>query len=298
MKRVAFATCSKYRELATDDLLAVEELRKLGIEAVPAVWNEERDWSAFDAVLIRSTWDYWFHYERFLSWLGRLEKAGIRVWNSVPIVRWNSNKLYLRDLAAKGIPVVPTIWLERNEGEALSRLPSSFGDEVILKPIVSGGSASTFRLNRDRLSRVKRELSEAWKFGPAMIQPFLRAIETEGEYSFLFFGGKFSHAVLKSSAKGDFRVQSSFGGTSRRAQVEESWIRAAERVLIALEDVPLYARVDMVRDNEELLLMELELIEPNLFLSQCPGSAAVFAEKLARTVSAQMHQPQSGALRG
>ncbi|HTL12842.1 MAG TPA: hypothetical protein VL588_10160 [Bdellovibrionota bacterium] len=285
-KRIAFATCSEVPDLSDNDRLAVKELARLGIEAVPAIWSEPRDWRGFDAVILRSTWYYWLHYRRFLEWLELLEASGKPVWNPVPLLRWNTNKLYLKDLIGAGLPVVPTQWISPGDWKSVAEFSRSTAwDEVVVKPVVSGGAFSTFRLPGRGLESARAQFQEIWGFGPAMIQPFLKQILTEGEYSFLFYGGEFSHAVLKSAAPGDYRVQHIYGGTSRAVQVDRSWIQTAERIIDAVDTVPLYARVDMVRGEDGLLLMELELTEPNLFFGDQPGSAAMFAEKVLQQMT-------------
>jgi len=152
--------------------------------------------------------------------------------------------------------------------------------EVIAKPVVSGGAYYTYRWPAAGLAAARTQFEEIWKFGPAMVQPFLKSITDEGEYSFLFFGGEFSHAVLKTVVPGDFRVQHIYGGTSRAVPVEPAAVQVAGDIVRSLDQVPLYARVDMARHDGGLQLMELELTEPNLFFSDQPGSAALFAEKV------------------
>ena len=279
--RIAFATCAEVPDLSDNDRLAVAELGKIGIEASPAVWSEAREWSEYDAIILRSTWYYWLHYPEFLKWLDRLECGAAPVWNPISMLRWNTNKSYLKSIAAKGLPVVPTAWIEPNDWKTVAEFSGSTSwAEVIVKPVVSGGAYSTYRLRAEGLAGARGEFEDVWRFGPAMLQPFLKSVVEEGEYSFLFYGGEYSHAVLKSAVAGDFRVQHIYGGTSRAVQVEPAAVQVAADIVRSLDRVPLYARVDMARHDGGLQLMELELTEPNLFFSDQPGSAAVFADKV------------------
>jgi glutathione synthase/RimK-type ligase-like ATP-grasp enzyme len=294
--KIAFATNQEWAHLTPDDRLAVAELTRNGIEVVPAIWSEPQDWSRFDAVIVRSTWRYWLDYVKFLEWFDLLERSGVPVWNPVPMLRWNANKTYLRELAAEGIPVVPTIWVEPGDFKKIQRISDDeiWSDhfagvaEVIVKPVISGDSFQTHRLQANEIASFPQHFEEIWKSGPAMVQPFLKSVVEEGEYSFLFFGGEFSHVALKNAASGDYRVQSNFGGTSHGAQPKRSDIEAAEDIIRKLQQglghrfkqPPLYARVDMLRNHGSLQLVELEVLEPSLYLGDHPGAAALFAEKV------------------
>ncbi|MBV7257442.1 hypothetical protein KCG44_11660 [Pacificimonas sp. WHA3] len=221
------------------------------------------DWSRFDGALLGTVWDYPRRKDEFLSAIDRIACA-TRLFNPPPLVRWNLDKSYLRDLHGKGVPIIPAIWLDTPDTRAVE---ASFDaletNDIVLKQRVSGNSEGQYRLRRtDRIPDSCQ---------PMFAQPFLPAILEEGEYSFIFIGGHFSHALLKCPASGDYRVQSDYGGTERAITPDDDDLAAAAAALSALEDAPLYARVDMVRGNEgSLLLMELELIEPFLYPEQGP----------------------------
>ena len=240
--RLALATCDWLPELDPDDA----PLRSaLGDRAEPAIWSDpEVDWAAYDAVLIRSVWDYFTRHEEFLAWLDRVP---VPMWNSADTLRWNSEKTYLRELEAVGILTIPTAW----EGE----VP---WDDAIVKPTVAGGSLGLRRAERGE------------PIEPGFIaQPFLPDIVSAGELSIVFFDGEFSHAIRKTPAEGDIRVQPEHGGHVAAAQPTAAEMDIAERVLAAAGRDLLYARVDLVGDG---LLIELEAIEPRFFFEYAPGA--------------------------
>lgn len=231
--------------------------------------------------MIRSTWYYWAKYKEFLKWIDHLQTLSIPVWNPPSLLRWNSNKQYLQELEKKGIPIVPTHWLKTPDKQF--SLPWT---EAVVKPVISGGAHLTFRVNPSNWpsQETQKNLDEILKFGPIMAQPFLPEILEEGEYSLLFYGGKYSHAVIKKGPQGEFRVQRLFGGTVQAIAAPKEAIAFAEKVL-SLIDLPLlYARVDLIQQKERFLLMELEIIEPNLFFLHDPEAGNRFADALEKKI--------------
>jgi hypothetical protein len=289
MKRIALATCAKLPTLNDDDRRLIPALGELGLEAVPAVWDSpDVCWDEFrgGAVLVRSCWDYHHRLEEFLAWVALLERAAAPVWNIPAVLRWNSHKSYLRDLAARGIPVVPTRWLERGASIELRRL---LGDEgwrdAVVKPAVSASAFGTWRTSVETAGADQAPLDALLRAGDVMVQPFMSEVGNPGEWSILFFGGRFSHAVLKRPAAGDYRVQWEFGGTAAAAAPPPKLLADAEAVMAAAPGDSLYARVDGVERDGRLILMELELIEPHLFLAWDAGAAARLAEALSALVT-------------
>jgi len=252
----------------------------LGIRLEAVVWNDPHLRAAdYDAFVIGTTWDYAEKPEQFLEVLEQLSSATL-LCNSLDIVRWNLDKRYLRDLEQKGIQVVPTLWREAADQ---STIDASFQElsceEVVVKPQVGASAWRQVRVKQGEPLPPAEELP----LGACMIQPFLTAAVNEGEYSFLYFGGRFSHCALKRSAPGDYRVQSMYGGKEVIHQPSAAELAQAETVLRAVEEPLLYARVDMMRGADgELLLMELELIEPYLYPQQGPGLGQAFAAALQR----------------
>ncbi|HEV2845348.1 MAG TPA: hypothetical protein VG477_10920 [Thermoanaerobaculia bacterium] len=281
-KRIAFVTHAGLPDLAADDLLAVAELSQRGSKVVPAVWDDPGvRWPDFDSVVIRSCWDYHHRPSVFLDWLSRMESEGVPLWNPAPVVRANVDKKYLGDLAAAGIRVVPMAWVEKGSAANLAAILEERGwDEAVVKPAVSASAFQTRRTSRAEAPAQQTSFEELLSLSSALVQPFLPEIQTRGEWSLIFLGGEFSHAVLKRPREGDFRVQEHLGGSSRPAVASEELIRQARAVVEKIPGPWLYARVDGVESGEGLLLMELELTEPSLFLESDLAAPARFAEAI------------------
>jgi glutathione synthase/RimK-type ligase-like ATP-grasp enzyme len=281
-RKVALATSAAVPDLSPDDRLLLPALAALGILAEPAVWDDpDTSWERYDAVVVRSCWDYHHKADRFDRWTRRLEAAGFPLWNPPAVLRWNARKTYLRELADAGVPVVPTRFVESPGGPDLDAVLDEAGwREVVVKPVVSASAHETWRAERgceadgERFRRLVGRM-------PVMVQPFLPEIEREGEWSFCFFGGEYSHAVLKRPRPGDFRVQADHGGVYRLADPAGALIEQAAAALGAAGSRTLYARVDGCVIRGELCLMELELLEPGLFLAVHPEAPGRFAAAIA-----------------
>jgi hypothetical protein len=252
------------------------------------VWNDVAvRWSLFDRVVIRSCWDYHLRLAQFLAWLDRVEADRVQLWNPPPLIRFNAHKSYLKELKAAGLPVVPTAWLERGSTFDLGRLLQDRGwPEAVVKPAVSASAFRTWRVSAQEAAsgdsyRAFRELVAE---SDVLVQPFLREIEQEGEWSFVFLGGEFSHAVLKRPAVGDFRVQTEYGGSVLTEPPPSSAISDAQAVARYFRDPWAYARIDAVLAEGALTLMEVELIEPYLFLGSHPMAAVRLADAILRTI--------------
>jgi len=283
--KLALATCRAHPNLADDDRLLRDALQVRGAVVLPAVWDEaDIAWRDFDAVIVRSTWDYHLRAGAFDAWIDRLEREGVPVWNPPEVLRWNARKTYLKELEAAGIPTVPTRFIEE-EGTSLEAILDEAGwDEVVVKPVVSASAHETWRASRASIAVDHVRYARLLAGGPLMVQPFLPAIATEGEWSLCFFGGRYSHAVLKLPRAGDFRVQADHGGRYSAADAPAWLIEQADAALRASGWRTLYARVDGCVVEKVFQLMELELLEPGLFLSTYAGAADRFAEAVIRAV--------------
>ncbi len=273
---VALATCAEHPALWIDDAPLVAALARRGVAVSTPVWDDPGvDWPAYDVVVIRSTWDYVPRRDEFVRWAA---SVGARLRNPPEVVRWNTDKTYLRTLAGRGVPVVPTEWLAPGEPVDLAVLG---WPEVVVKPAISAGSRQTGRfLASDQAAA--QALADTIS-GTVMVQPYLTSVEDHGERSLMFFGGEFSHAVRRTPSLG---FEGTVGAAEpARATAEE--VAFAERALDAA--VPgaagrplLYARVDLVRDATDALnLIELELVEPQLFLRFHPEPAERLADLIA-----------------
>lgn len=284
MRKIALATSEAYPALTPDDLLLLGPLAKRGIDAEPAVWSDPSyAWSSSAMVIIRSCWDYHLRIVEFLRWIERLEMLGVPVWNSPATIRWNSNKSYLKELEGKSISIVPTLWLEPGPNISLADGLRRVGwQRAVVKPRVSATAHQTKLIQAEQAEEAQK-LFDALRAGSGvMVQKFMEPILSEGEWSLMFFDGEFSHAVLKTPTAGDFRVQHDFGGHERLAQAPRFVIEAAEKA-IRVAGNTLYARVDGVIEEGVFRLMELELIEPALFLGESTGAA----EKLAAAIASR-----------
>jgi glutathione synthase/RimK-type ligase-like ATP-grasp enzyme len=293
-RRLAVATSARFPDLSEDDRLFVRILEGEGWEVVPVIWDSNAaEPSGLAAILIRSCWDYHLSPGRFRAWLERIESSGVPIFNAPSLMRWNIDKRYLGDLEACGVTIIPTAFADRRSESSLEQiLASRAWGEAIVKPAVSAGAHETMRIAaseaRAQEAEYRRLLDRVSEEG-VLIQPYVPEIEERGELSFLFFGGAFSHAVLKTPRPGDFRVQAHLGGSTKLIAPSPRSISRARSIIeaatgCARSPIPLYARVDAVEREGELHLMELEVIEPFLFFEYDGGAAARFAECLTRAL--------------
>ncbi|MQC27269.1 MAG: hypothetical protein DWG76_07460 [Chloroflexi bacterium] len=285
-KRIAFATFERMPDVTDDDQLAVAALAARGVEALPAVWDDEAvDWAAFDGVVLRSCWDYHLKAEAFAVWLEGLEALGVPVWNPPDILRWNMEKLYLSDLQELGISVTPSVWLPRGAHVQLTDLLEDKGwGEAVVKPTVSASADNTRRMSLATAKNAQGGMEELLKRGGVVVQPFLDEVKSKGEWSLIFFGKRYSHAVLKRPGDDDFRVQRHLGGSESAGRPPAGLIEQASEILEQVNDPVVYARVDGVEREGRLVLMELELIEPALFFMFDEGAADRFAEEVRKWI--------------
>ncbi len=284
MRRLAVATCAAFPDLAADDTVLLEAATAAGLRPFPVVWDATRPEVLLGcAVLLRSTWDYHLKADVFRAWLAGLEQHGIPVFNPLPLVRWNLDKRYLRQLAERGVAVVPTHWVEAPDDDALLAWVGSCGaTRVVVKPAVGANASGAGLFASHDVLGVRRAVLGLLGHGAVMVQPFVDAVITHGEWGLVFVDGVFSHAVNKRPATGDYRVQESHGGTSTVAVPPPAVRHVASHVLAQLEEVPLYARVDVVLLDGAPALMELELVEPSLFLTDAPQAAQRMVDGLVR----------------
>lgn len=283
MPACAFLTTDTLDAFVAYDHDAVEPLAKRGWRVSFVPWRARTDWSQYDLVVIRSPWDYQDAPDAFFEVLAQID-AATRLENPLPVVRWNLRKTYLRDLERAGVPIVPTVWCE--DGLTAEALADGFRQwgaaQAVAKPVVSANADGTFRLGADPASWAEALSTLGGR--ACLVQPFVPAVVDEGEFSVFVFGGAVSHAILKTPAAGDFRVQEEHGGAIRGVAPEPALLALTDVALAAVphESALLYARVDAVRlADGTWAIMELELIEPSLYFPFGPGSADRFAEAVA-----------------
>lgn len=274
--KIALVTCE--RPLTRDDDLdfVVPALRRRGVEVETPAWTADADWDSFDLIVLSSTWDYHRRVDEFRDWVARVGRTG-RLHNAPDTVAWNLDKRYLRDLEEAGVAVIPTIWTEPGSEDEIERAVAELGwSDVIVKPVVDLGAERLARVETAMVGKILRSLGE-----PGMAQPFLPSVETIGELSLVFIGGELSHTVRKAPGRGDFRVQPQYGGSVQAIDAPDAALELAAAALAAAPGDPLYARVDMIfAEDRKPRLIELELVEPNLFLGAAPGAGEAFARAI------------------
>ena len=293
LQQIALVTCRSLGDYTanadSEDERLCRFLAEKGHKISFQVWDDEQvDWTAFDAVIIKSPWDYFDKINAFYTWLDKLEALGCRVLNPVKTLRWNADKVYFRDMQTQGVTIVPTVWLEQGSTFNPDEVFEAIGHEkIIVKPRVSGAAKNTLAISRAEAGEYTDRINALLQEESFLAQPFLEEIKTKGEWSFIFFNGRYSHAVLKKAKAGDFRVQHFFGGSVHTPVPPADMLQTATSIAAQFAQGCLYARVDGVELNGELVLMELELIEPFLFLSTSEGAL----ERYYRALSTLMEQP-------
>jgi glutathione synthase/RimK-type ligase-like ATP-grasp enzyme len=248
--------------------------RDLGVDATWVAWDDSAiDWSQFSAVVIRSTWDYHHRQDEYLAWVDHVSTRSL-LMNPAPVVHWNHHKGYLLDLIRAGVKVVPTTVFEQGSTVSLRALSDETGwDELVVKPAVSAGAKATRRVRADDM-HAERRVAGLVEDGDVLVQPYVANIEAQGETSLVVAAGRVTHAVRKRPAPGDFRVQEQFGGHEQPVEPTGSERALVESVMAIAGEIGdlLYARIDCVTKDAEAMLMELELIEPSLYLRHGPTS--------------------------
>lgn len=282
MRQIGFLTSRDHVHLTDDDRLVVAPLHALGINVIPLIWDDEKvNWKAFDAVIVRSPWDYYLKPVEFRRWLDERKHDGIRLINPHDILCWNMEKKYLVDLEASGVDIVPTAWCDRGSSAQLESILKDRGwTAAVVKPTISATAYNTWTVSFDRAAADQQRFESLLQSSDVMVQQFMTSIQVEGEWSLVFLGGEYSHAVIKRPKSGDFRVQTDFGGTAVGAIPTTALIKTACNILSKIPSPLLYARVDGVVEDGGFRLMELEILEPGLFLGQHDGAPERFAQAI------------------
>lgn len=262
-----------------DDLL-IPHFNEHGYEVETISWrNEGVNWDDYSHVIVRSTWDYQQSPEAFKQCLYNIEASSARLHNPLSLMLWNIEKTYLTTLQERGVPVVPTRWERCFDAAWFAQQFNYFDtDELVVKPALSANSDDTFRVTREQVAAMEDTLGSIFSDRLFMVQPFLQAIVEEGEYSLFFFGGTFSHGLLKQPKSGDFRVQEEHGGRLSAFTPDSAMLSVAEQALTAMPAPALYARVDLINAAGSWAIMELELIEPSLYFNIDPASPRRFVD--------------------
>jgi glutathione synthase/RimK-type ligase-like ATP-grasp enzyme len=298
--RIALATCSELSNWKTDDQPLHLALDDLGVELLQPSWDDkELDRRSVSACLLRTTWDYHLRLPEILTWIHRVQQQ-TKLFNPAAVIQWNTHKLYLRDLAAIGVPVIDTVWLERGATVNLGAILDERGwQQGFLKPLVGATAYGTCRFanHGDSLAEAQHFVDGFLAREAMQLQPYFPRVETHGEESMLFIDGEYTHSVRKIPAPGDYRVQENFGATDVRHSLASEEIDLARSVLQQVHDNPawvgaehrgplLYARVDWLRDADGVLrLCELEAVEPCLFLRHSEEAATLLVQALLKRIT-------------
>lgn len=283
---IAFVTYKDIPDLTADDKTIAAYLTEKDITVDAVVWDDENiNWQLYDAIVLRSMWDYFERVDEFDTWLRKLEQLNCKVFNPVSVVQWNKNKSYFLEYSKNGIQLPPYHYCFRQTDEKLvDILKKNDWEKVVVKPSVSGGALNTWISTISSASADEASFSELLQNGDMIVQKFMEEIVTDGELSLIFFNKKFSHAICKRVKKNDFRVQTQFGGTAEPFEPGKKLLQQALDLLNTINEPLLYARVDGIMVNDEFYLMELELIEPVLSVYSNENACENFHTALVQLV--------------
>jgi glutathione synthase/RimK-type ligase-like ATP-grasp enzyme len=270
--RVGLATAAHLPSGSEDDQVLIHAMRAAGIDPVSVIWDEPQRWNDFDVVILRSIWDYHLKYPRFLAWLDELDRAGVPVHNCTQLVRWNADKKYMLELEQKGVRITPSRLCTAADQISLADVAASTRwRSLVIKPTVASTGYETWLCDAPVSDEAERQFAEQKQRMNVLVQEYAPGVQ-HGEVSLVFLNGRYSHAVLKRAAGTEFRVHIEHGGTVESVYPTSAHIEWAESVVAASPYPWTYARVDMVTDASGPLLMELELLDPELFFKYQPHS--------------------------
>lgn len=279
MKQLTILTDLVNKNLVPDEQGMLQVFKNNGINPSVVIWDEV-DWTQYKNILIRSPWDYSSKSELFKNKINEAHAVGVNIIHSPEILYWNMDKSYLNELAAK-INVVRTICVDQFDCGDTANYFNELGNTLVFKPKVGAGGRNTFKVNINDDKKNLKILDET----SVLVQPFIPAIVEEGEYSFIYFDGQFSHSVLKNAKAGEFRVQDNHGGTVKKYHPTNDELVIIQQMLEAIPFATIYARVDVVRHEGSFSLMEMEIIEPELFFRFSDGGMKRFAHALYSKLS-------------
>jgi glutathione synthase/RimK-type ligase-like ATP-grasp enzyme len=264
MPTIGLLTCARLPNLFEADQALIPLFNERGVKAHAVVWNDPAvDWNLYDCLVIRNTWDYYTQSDSFIAWLESIRDQSVPMLNPVEVVLQNLHKFYLRDFEREGITIIPTLFSGQGARVSFDELSARGWGHVVIKPAISAGSYLTKTFQVAALDRLS--FDDLVSDGDWLIQPFIPEIERQGEMSMIFFNGRFSHAVVKKPKEGDFRVQRQYGGKYQLVHPEEMLVAVGSKIISQINQSLLYARVDGVMIDGVFHLMELELIEPDLY---------------------------------
>ena len=285
--KIVLASCQNLPDWEIDDHSFHQELIRQGIAFEVHPWDADIDWSRFELCILRTTWDYVERILEFKSWIERVSLE-TKLLNPLDVVCWNLNKGYLLDLEERGVPIAPTEWL--SESVSVRELMEKNGwEKGFLKPVVGASASDTFRFTLSECTEAQIFLDNVISEKEMMLQPYLERVETEGEFSAIYFSGKLSHCVQKIPVKGDYRVQDDYGASDYAVEPILGLTRLAERALKNVSEGWLYARVDALRlVDGTWVLNELEMVEPSLFFRHSDSAAEILVNCIKKFLQPTM----------
>jgi hypothetical protein len=286
MRRCAYLTMDDFGDFVSDADLSFAPMAELGWDVEMVPWRSEADWDGYDLVYICTPWDYQDDVRGFIEVLEQIEASSAKLVNSLELVHWNLEKNYLRDLESRGAGIVPSLFHDHfDAGDIDGWFSQHDTDRIVVKPLVGANADHITVLQQPVAATTIKTLDETYASRPFFVQPFMDRVLSEGEYSTFFFNGEYSHAILKKPEAGDFRTQEEHGAEILSVDAPPTLIDTAHDVVAMVEPLPVYVRADFVRDDtDRFLVMELELIEPSLYLRTDPASAARFARALTSSL--------------
>jgi glutathione synthase/RimK-type ligase-like ATP-grasp enzyme len=283
--KIALLTCEKLPDLTPQDRPLIAQLARHDITATAVIWDDPSiNWNDFDYLVFRNTWDYFEKETEFNLWLDQIEKLGIKTLNPIAIIKQNKHKFYLREMEQQGIKILPTRFIDKTTNLNLKELMPSHWKKAVLKPAFSAGSYLTEVFEATDIEKINTQYKTIASEKDLLLQQFMPEIQTVGETSFIFFNKKFSHAVNKKPVPGDFRIQVQFGGIYRLTHPNDELIAKAQKIVDTFTGKLLYARVDGIVIDNELHLMEVECIEPDLYFNLSEGSLERFVNAIVELI--------------
>jgi glutathione synthase/RimK-type ligase-like ATP-grasp enzyme len=283
--KIALLTCQKLPNLLEADQQLIPALAKHNINAEAVIWDDQTiNWQDFDILIFRNTWDYYEKQTEFDLWLDKIKKLKIRTLNSIEIINQNKHKFYLKELQKQGFTILPTIFIDKTNNLDISKIIPTHWKKAVIKPAYSGGSFQTELFEVSEIEKINAQYKTIASEKELLLQEFMPEIQTLGETSFIFFNKKFSHAVNKIPVNGDFRIQVQFGGKYKLIQPNEILIQEAQKIVNTFAEDLLYARVDGIIIENELHLMEVECLEPDLYFNLAEGSINKFVDSILELI--------------
>jgi len=275
------------QDILDDDDLIIQALADRGLSVIRVDWADpDYDWSKAKIAIFRTTWDYFERFEEFMKWFNKVKNI-VHFINPIELIIWNLDKHYLQDLSNKGVNITDTKFVESGEQITLSKLFHDAGwTDAILKPAVSGSARHTYRLSENNLADHEEIFQRLIAKESMLLQPFQNSVLKRGEVALMYFDGNYSHAILKVAQPGDFRVQSEFGGMVHNYTPTAEEVILGEKTIQACSPIPTYARVDIIEDNFGIAaVMELEIIEPELWFRYYPAAANAMANAIVKHIT-------------